>query len=96
MKQDIPGHCKDKFFECPSGFDKTERKELLQKIVDGQASNSEETYFYETLDNCSLCVCKDLCSQHLEIKSILKAKLFYKPIPNGLIEEIKERISGSI
>ncbi len=91
-KKDI---CHDESFDCPQGIDGDDRKEMLQRIVDGQASEDEEKFFYTSMVNCERCQCKNLCEQHLEIKSILKEKLVPIPLPKGLIETIKGKISGS-
>lgn len=85
---------KDISVDCPQGVDSLERRELLQKIIDGQATVREERYFYDTIENCQKCRCRDWCEEHLEIKSILKEKFVNKPTPNGLLNEIKAKIKG--
>ena len=95
MSEEKDKMCTDDSFDCPQGIDNEERIELLQRIVDGQATNEEKGIFYNSMEDCEKCHCKNLCEQHLEIKSILKEKLVPIPMPNGLIEEIKGKISGS-
>jgi len=95
MDQDIYS-CNEDSYECPQGINLDDRKELLQKIVDGQATKDEEKHFYQSMESCDRCQCRNLCEQHLEIKSMLKEKLNPKPVPKGLIEEIKSKISGTI
>ncbi len=95
MDEENNKDCTDDSFDCPQGIDNDERKQLLQRIVDGQADSEEKKYFYSTMEDCDRCRCKNLCEQHLEIKSILKEKLIPVPIPTGLLEEIKGKISGS-
>jgi hypothetical protein len=96
MDEELDELYNDDSFECPQGIDNEERKLLLQKIVDGQANSKEAIYFYSTMDDCEHCQCKNLCEQHLEIKTILKEKLIPMPMPSGLLERIKGKISGSI
>ena len=88
--------CNDDSYDCPQGINLEERKEILQKIVDGQATKDEERLFYQSMENCDKCQCRNLCEQHLEIKSLLKEQLNPKPIPQGLIDEIKSKITGSV
>lgn len=95
MNQDFDKNCDDVPFECPQGVDPEERKVLLQRIIDGQATESEAKYFYKTLENCENCQCRHQCDQHLEIKNLLKEKIINKPLPEGLIEDIKNRILKS-
>lgn len=79
----------DEAFDCPQGVDPEERKLLLQKIIDGLASEDEQHQFYKTLENCDRCHCREQCNQHIEIKNILKENIINKPLPVGLLEEIK-------
>ena len=95
MDEDLENICNNDSFDCPQGIDNDERIELLQKIVDGQANVEEKKFFYNSMDDCEKCKCKNLCEQHLEIKTILKERMVPVPMPTGLIEEIKGKISGS-
>ena len=83
-------------FNCPQGIDPRDRLELLQKIIDNEASLVEKNEFYESVENCEQCQCSDLCSQHAEIKDLLKQNVVLKPMPVGLVDVIKERIQKSI
>ena len=96
MDEGLEKNCNDESFDCPQGIDNEERVQLLQRIVDGQATTEEEKVFYSSMEDCDKCRCKNLCDQHLEIKSILKEKLIPVPMPNGLIDQIKGKISGSL
>ena len=85
---------KEKLSDCPQGLNLSDRKNLLQKIIDGQASVQEEQYFYQSIANCQKCHCRDWCNSHIEIKALLKNKLSARPAPNGLLDEIKEKMKG--
>ena len=63
-------------------------KELLQLIVDGQASQSQETYFKEHICECMSC----LESYNLDsaVKKALMDKCRDKKAPKDLIHSIRE------
>lgn len=78
--------------DCPQGVDPAERKLLLQKIIDGQANLEEERQFFKTLENCEKCICREQCDQHIEIRQILKESIVNKPLPAGLVDQIKTKV----
>lgn len=79
-------------FDCPQGVDPAERRLLLQKIIDNQASIDEERRFFKTLENCERCICREQCDQHIEIRRILKESIVNKPLPEGLVDQIKTKV----
>ena len=79
-------------YDCPQGIDPQDRLKLLHRIVDGQASDNEETFFFDSIKNCNVCVCKDICNEHIKIKSVLKQKFQDRPLPEDLIDQIKDKI----
>ena len=71
------------------------RRELLQKIIDGQANADEEKEYNNIIDQCANCKCKQYCEQELAIKNLLKTKLDRKRVPIDLVELIKLKIKQS-
>lgn len=77
-----------------AGCDNYEQRiELLQKVVDSQATVDERMAFNKMVSECENCFCKIYCQQQLEIKQLLRTHLDRKRVPIDIIEEIKKRLS---
>ena len=65
--------------------------EMLQLILDGEASADQQTYFKEHMDRCMPC----FKSFHLDIaiKDLLKSKCCGDQVPADLVEQIKSQLN---
>lgn len=72
-----------------------ERRELLQKIIDGQANPNEKKQYDEVIHQCVNCKCRQYCEQELAIKNLLRTKIDRKRVPLDLVELIKSKIKQS-
>jgi len=70
----------------------TARRDLIQKIIDGQASSEELGMYNQIMDSCVNCQCRQYCEQELAIKNLLQTKLDYKRVPLDVVEKIKTKI----
>lgn len=68
------------------------RRDLIQKIIDGQATEKEQESYDEIISKCNDCKCKKYCEQELAIKNILQTKLDRKRVPLDIVESIKIKI----
>lgn len=71
----------------------TTRRDLIQKIIDGQANKEEMIVYNNIISKCNNCKCQKYCEQELAIKNILQSKLDRKRVPLDIVEKIKTRIS---
>lgn len=71
----------------------TEYLELVSLVLDGQANKSQEVYLKRHLKMCLKCLEKFNLDQ--EIKKLLQLKLASKDVPDGLANEIKDKIAKS-
>lgn len=69
------------------------RRDLIQKVIDGQANEDEKNMYDEVISKCSNCQCKQYCEQELAIKSLIQTKLDRKRVPLDIVEKIKTKIS---
>lgn len=75
------------------GCDNYEKRiDLLQKVVDGQASAEEQEEFDKIVQECENCQCRLYCQQQLVIRELLRTRLDRKRVPIDMIEQIRERI----
>lgn len=67
--------------------------EMLQLILDGEATPEQQAYFKVHMDKCAPC----FKSYDLDntIKELLKTRCCGDSVPAGLIEQIKNQISQS-
>lgn len=72
-----------------------QRRDLLQKIIDGQADNGEKEAYDKVINQCANCHCRQYCEQEIAIKNLLKTKLDRKRVPLDLVELIKSKIKQS-
>lgn len=68
------------------------RKDLIHKIIDGQATVEEQKQYDEIIARCNNCKCKKYCEQELAIKNMLQTKLDRKRVPLDIVEKIKFKI----
>lgn len=64
---------------------------ILYLMLDNEASQQEEQYLYGHIDNCM--VCFEQYEVEKQIRLLLKTKMDQMPLPSGLAENIKEKIS---
>ena len=65
--------------------------EMLQLILDGQATLAQREYFKSHMDHCMPCYKSyDL---DMSIKQLLQSKCCGGDVPNELVEQIKNQIS---
>lgn len=71
----------------------TEYLDLVQLVLDGQASRSQEIYLKRHLNICLKCLEHFKLDQ--EIKKLVQLKLASKDVPEGLADAIKTKIAKS-
>jgi hypothetical protein len=69
------------------------RRDLIQKIIDGQASEEEQLMYEGIISKCKNCQCRQYCEQELAIKNLIQTKLDRKRVPLDILEEIKTKIT---
>lgn len=70
------------------------RKELIQRIIDGQASEEEQSWFDESIKDCSNCECRNYCNQLKSLKDLLRENIKTKKAPADLLDAIKKKIKS--
>ncbi len=68
------------------------RRDLIQKVIDGQATEDEQRQYDEVISKCQNCKCRQYCEQELAIKNLLQTKLDRKRVPIDILEKIKTHI----
>lgn len=68
--------------------------EMLQLILDGEATAEQQTYFKTHMDLCMPCF--KSYNLDMSIKELVKSRCCSDHLPSGLVEQIKLRISQSI
>jgi hypothetical protein len=92
----LNNHCKYCRIDGMAGCSNYAQKlEVLQKIIDGQATPQEEKFYQEIVKECMDCFCRQYCEQELAIKNLLKTKLDKKRVPLDLIDAIKSKFNES-
>ena len=76
--------------DCPQ---QTKCFEVLNLLLDEEASDQQEKYFYSHIDECWSCF-KDY-ELEKAIRELVKNKVEKKSVPSSLIEEIKLQIRES-
>jgi hypothetical protein len=69
------------------------RRDLIQKIIDGQATDDEQELYDSVISKCNNCECRKYCEQELAIKNLLQTKLDRKRVPLDIVEKIKTKIN---
>jgi mycothiol system anti-sigma-R factor len=64
--------------------------EMLQLILDGEASTEQQDYFRSHMDLCSPCF--KSYNLNMSIKELIKTRCCGDPVPQGLVEQIKIQI----
>jgi len=67
--------------------------EMLQTILDGEATSEQKDYFKQHMDNCMPCY-KEY-NVDMAIKELLKAKCCGGNCPEGLVEQIKAKVNST-
>jgi mycothiol system anti-sigma-R factor len=75
----------------PANGTKPSCMEMLQLILDGEASPEQKEYFSSHMDRCMPC----FKSYHVDnkIKELIKSKCCGGQVPTDLVEQIKSKIS---
>jgi mycothiol system anti-sigma-R factor len=68
--------------------------EMLQLILDGEASPEQQAYFKSHMDHCLPCF--KSYDVDITIKELLKTRCCGDSIPNELIDQIKTQISKNL
>ena len=71
-----------------------ECNQLLQLILDGEASKDEEEYFFQHIKNCNDCYNGYKLEQ--SIKKLIRTKLKKQSVPQDLVDSIKVKIQNSL
>lgn len=66
--------------------------EMLQTILDGNASAEQELYFKKHMDACLPCYKSH--ELDMQIKQLIKSKCCGDPVPSDLIEKIKSQVNS--
>ena len=69
------------------------RRDLIQKVIDGQATEDEKSLYDDVISKCADCKCKQFCEQEMAIKNLLQTKLDRKRVPLDIVEKIKTKIN---
>lgn len=70
------------------------RRELIQRIIDGQASDEEQKWFDDSVTDCANCECKSYCIQVSALKDIIRENVEKKKAPADLLDAIKKKIKS--
>lgn len=65
--------------------------EMLQLILDGEATSEQQEYFRFHMDKCMPCF--QSYKLNMSIKELVKTRCCGDPVPQGLVEQIKMQIS---
>lgn len=65
--------------------------EMLQLILDGEATAEQQEYFRTHMDKCMPCF--KSYSLNMSIKELVKTRCCGDSVPQGLVEQIKMQIS---
>ena len=72
------------------------KRDLILKIIDGQASEEELRSYNEVISKCNNCKCREYCEQELAIKNLIQTKLDRKRVPLDIVDKIRAKISKNI
>ena len=68
----------------------SEYKELVELVLDGEASSTEETYLKRHLNHCLKCL--DSYNVDREIRELIKLKMAKQQVPSDLAETIRQKL----
>ena len=80
-------------FTAPDGK-KTSCMQMLQTILDGEASPEQKDYFRSHMDRCMPCF--KTYEVDMAIKQMVKMKCCGEEIPKELVDQLKEQIKQKI
>lgn len=66
--------------------------EMLQAILDGDATADQQRYFKKHMDECLPCY--KTHELDMQIKQLIKSKCCGDQVPNDLIEKIKNQVNS--
>jgi anti-sigma factor (TIGR02949 family) len=66
---------------------------LLDQIVDGEASESDKTYFFTHVETCKSCF--EAHQKHQRLKEVLQENIKRKAVPANLLSSIKSVIKAT-
>lgn len=69
-------------------------KELIELVIDNEASRSQEVYLNRHMKMCLQCL--DKFNVDRELKKAIKLRLQNKKVPAGLADSIREKINNSV
>ncbi len=72
--------------------DKVSCLEMLQAILDGNATEEQQQYFKKHMDECMPCYKSH--ELDMQIKQLIKSKCCGNHVPEDLIEKIKNRVNS--
>ena len=67
---------------------------ILEMIIDEEATSDEQTYFYKHLEDCATCF--DAHKHQKMLKDFLKMNVKRKDVPAGLISTIKNIVQETV
>ena len=68
--------------------------ELLELILDNEATSEQKEYFANHVDNCKDCY--EYYNLELTIKKLLKEKIGSQPVPSDLIDSINTKVRKNL
>ena len=68
--------------------------ELLQLVLDGEASDSEKNYYMHHIEECMPCYRN--YNIETEIRNVLRSKLEKKPVPTDLLFSIRSKVKETV
>ena len=71
---------------------KTTCLEMLQTILDGDATEEQENYFRKHMDECSPCF--KTYELDIQIRQLIKSKCCGNHVPPDLVEKIKSQVNS--
>lgn len=86
MKKDLPKNSASSCGNCEKVH------EILHVIIDDEATQDEENFFKDHVDDCSPCLEKYNIEKSLIDK--IKSKLSHKCCPENIVKSIKENIKS--
>ena len=67
---------------------------IINLIIDGEANEEEETFFYAHIQDCLHCAQYYKLEQY--IREAIRKKLILKEAPEDLIQEVRQKVKDAI
>ena len=64
--------------------------EILHLMLDNEASNDQENYVHDHIEQCMVCFEQYEVEKH--IRELIRTKLANRPVPEGLANQIRTKI----